>query len=358
MSTGPNISAQAANVALAESFMPTAMDNTAIDADGAPLEDGAGARRSVRTRARSCMSSAPAGAIKRVNAIDLNSIEVEDFTDAKELKQAHDEAHEEIVHATEAAVDNNEKLVLALARMRAIYSQRSTAKLKKESGIKWKSWGSYFRWFKKNYQYKYCLRTVINKIDELKGKKLCTECKKAGGHLPSCSRHPEPIPHFNKADRRALIDGNHKAVEIVTALEAGRDPKEEIAAFKAVMNAKRLDDILTTTEGEAAAALSREFSWQNLTERLETLVPTVEDGNEHVIVDKMETAIRRVQEKGEKADPRVVLLSQRIAANFAAYAKALAPTALVSNADLVNAEEILSERLKQLQQTEFCAEVV
>jgi hypothetical protein len=54
----------------------------------------------------------------------------------------------------------------------------------------------------------------------------------------------DPVPHFNKAARKALIEGNHCAVKVVAALEAGRDAKEEIADFKAVMNAKRLDDIL------------------------------------------------------------------------------------------------------------------
>jgi hypothetical protein len=58
----------------------------------------------------------------------------------------------------------------------------------------------------------------------------------------------DPVPHFNKAARKALIEGNHKAVEIVAAVEAGRDAKNEIADFKTVMNAKRLDDILQAHE--------------------------------------------------------------------------------------------------------------
>jgi hypothetical protein len=56
--------------------------------------------------------------------------------------------------------------------------------------------------------------------------------------------------HLNKAARKALIEGNHRAVEIVAALEAGRDAKEEIADFKAVMDAKRLDDILQAHQQE------------------------------------------------------------------------------------------------------------
>jgi hypothetical protein len=60
----------------------------------------------------------------------------------------------------------------------------------------------------------------------------------------------DPLPHFNKAERKALVEGNHRAVEIVAALEAGRDAKEEIADFKAVMNAKLLDEIMQAHEQE------------------------------------------------------------------------------------------------------------
>jgi len=60
----------------------------------------------------------------------------------------------------------------------------------------------------------------------------------------------DPVPHFNRAERKALIEGNHRAVEMVSAVEAGRDAKQEIADFKAVMDAKRLDDIMQAHEQE------------------------------------------------------------------------------------------------------------
>ena len=123
------------------------------------------------------------------------------------------------------------------------------------------------------------------------------------------------------------------------------------------MNAKRLDDILTAAEGEAAVKATKEFSWQDLIDRLETLVPTVEDGNEHVIVDKLETGILRVQ-AGEKADPRVVLLCQRIAANFTAYTKRLDPTAVADHPDVVNARRTFERETQSAWQEQFCAEVV
>ncbi len=114
---------------------------------------------------------------------------------------------------------------------------------------------------------------------------------------------------------------------------------------------------ITEAASEAAAKATKEFSWENLIERLETLVPTVEDGTEHVIVDILETGILRVQ-AGEKADPRVALLCQRIGANFTAYAQLLDPAAVADHPDVLNAEKILRQRLNQLEQEQFCAEVV
>jgi hypothetical protein len=102
---------------------------------------------------------------------------------------------------------------------------------------------------------------------------------------------------------------------------------------------------------------SKKTLWKDLIDRLEILLPTVEDGNEHVIVHKLETAILHVR-AGEKADPKAVLLCQRIAATFAAYAKFLDPTASADHAGVFHAEKILSERLEQLGQEQFCAEVV
>jgi len=371
MSTNPNIPTPATDSTLSCSFVPRRTNGAAktskpsdqpIDAQGTcAKKDMAGARRNPtkgkKTRASSCMSSPATAALKQINGLDATSIVEKDFTDAEELKQAYGETHAEIIRAGKAGIVANQELILALGKMRAILSQRGKEKLKKQAGIKWTGWEHYFREYKKKYGLKDCLRTVINKIDELAGKKLCTECKKAGGHLPSCSRHPQPIPHLNNSARRALIDGNHRAVEIVTSLEAGRDPKEEVAAFKAVMNAKRLNDILDAAESEAAAKATKEFSWENLIDRLEILLPTVEDGNEHVIVDKLETGILRVQ-AGEKADPRVALLCQRIGANFTAYAQLLDPTAVADHPDVLNAEKILRQRLNQLEQEQFCAEVV
>ena len=67
---------------------------------------------------------------------------------------------------------------------------------------------------------------------------------------PGRTSDRDPVPHFSRAERKALIEGNHRAVEMVDALEAGRDAEHEITEFKAVMNAKRLDDIMQAHEQE------------------------------------------------------------------------------------------------------------
>jgi hypothetical protein len=67
---------------------------------------------------------------------------------------------------------------------------------------------------------------------------------------PERKTDSDRVPQLSTADRRALIEGNHKAVEIVAALEAGMDTNKEVAEFKALMNARRLDDIMQAHEQE------------------------------------------------------------------------------------------------------------
>lgn len=67
---------------------------------------------------------------------------------------------------------------------------------------------------------------------------------------PGNTSDRDPVAHLNKAERKTLIEASHRAVEMVVAVEAGRDAKQEIAAFKVVMNAKRLDDIMQAHEQE------------------------------------------------------------------------------------------------------------
>ncbi len=79
-------------------------------------------------------------------------------------------------------------------------------KLKKGESI----WMAYFKWYKDTYNLKMCLRTAINKMDLLMGKKLCTECKKETGHTPSCSKYKEPKPkHLTPLEARlsSFVDG-------------------------------------------------------------------------------------------------------------------------------------------------------
>jgi hypothetical protein len=64
-------------------------------------------------------------------------------------------------------------------------------------------------------------------------------------------RDTDSVPRLNKGDRKRLIEASHRANELVAALEANRDGKTEIASFKAVMDANRLDEIVQAHLAEA-----------------------------------------------------------------------------------------------------------
>ncbi len=70
------------------------------------------------------------------------------------------------------------------------------------------------------------------------------------GTKPVPHHKRDAVPHLNTTARKSLIEGNHKAVEIVKAIEAGRDGRKEITEFKVVMGAKRLDDMLSQHDTE------------------------------------------------------------------------------------------------------------
>jgi len=136
--------------------------------------------------------------------------------------------------------------------MRSLLSQRGTDKMLKEAKIdsavfdlvkpkegeratkrqKGESlWMAYFRWCKQTYTLKMCLRSAINKMDELMGKKLCTHCKKEKGHTPSCPKYKDRTPkHLTSLEAR-LIDATQAAHGVVTAHNAGGNVDEAIKGF-------------------------------------------------------------------------------------------------------------------------------
>jgi hypothetical protein len=130
-----------------------------------------------------------------------------------------------------------------LSDMQSLLSKKGTnhhlviAARKQGNKIPW--WTEYYETYKDKLWES--LRTMERRIAAYRGDPT----------MPAPKPDRDPVAHFNKAARNAMIEGNHRAVEIVAALEAGRDAKKEIADFKAVMNAKRLDDILQAHNQEA-----------------------------------------------------------------------------------------------------------
>ena len=122
------------------------------------------------------------------------------------MRTAYDAAHAEVKAGADAAMSSQADTLLALAKVQAILSQRGANKaaLRKEAGLK--GWKEYYAWFQKEYDYKYCLRTVQRKIETLSGEvKGCKECGKETGHRKTCSMYEAPLL-LTASEKRKLVD--------------------------------------------------------------------------------------------------------------------------------------------------------
>ena len=196
--------------------------------------------------------------------IEITPIE---FKDAKEMRKAFDQTHAEVQQAGVAAADKQADALIALAKMRSLLSQRGSEKMRKEAKVdtvvfelakpkKSESiWMTYFGWYKQTYNLKMCLRTAINKMDLLMGKKLCTECKKEKGHTPSCSKYKEPKPKHLTPLEAKLIDATSAAHGVVTAHKAGGNVDEAIKGFTTVApTPEKLEEYLEHPVQKASVA--------------------------------------------------------------------------------------------------------
>ncbi len=159
--------------------------------------------------------------------LDIQPIE---FKDADEFKAAYETADEAVKQAAEVSVDRQAEVIAALAKMRSILSQRGSKEMREQAGIT-RGWTQYFAWFKRTYHLRMCLRTVINKIDQLGGKKLCLSCKKVDGHTPSCKRYKKPAPQLSPKECR-LLAGLSAAHDLVKAVEHGGNVAEAVREYK------------------------------------------------------------------------------------------------------------------------------
>jgi hypothetical protein len=167
-------------------------------------------------------------AIRKIESIKCHAPE---FRNAQELKAAFEEADKEVKTKGAAAIDGQADVILALAKVQAILSQRGKEKMRGDAGIN-QSWSEYYAWFQKRFNYDLTLRAVQYKIAELAGKKRerkCSECHKTNGHAASCSKYKEP--HLTQLEAK-LIDATSRAHEIVKAVKQGGNVDEVIADFE------------------------------------------------------------------------------------------------------------------------------
>ncbi len=156
--------------------------------------------------------------LAKLRAVQLDIAPIQ-FRDAAEFRAAYETTDKEVKRAAEASVDKQADVIAALARMRSLLSQRGSKEMRKKAGIT-QGWIQYFAWFQRTYKLQMCLRTAINKIDLLSGKKLCPSCKKFNGHTPSCPRYKKPNQHLSPRECR-LLAGLNAGHDLVKAIEQG-----------------------------------------------------------------------------------------------------------------------------------------
>lgn len=210
-------------------FNPTILSSTQtpgpIDASPKSLELANHGSRVSRNKA------ALVPAIERIESLEYQA---PDFRSAEELKAVFGEADREVKATAKAASDSQADVIIALAKVRAILSQRGKEKMRCEAGIKL-TWTAYYRWFQKEFNFELTLRAVQYKIAELAGKKRnrkCTECYSTAGHTPSCSKYKEPmLPHLTQLEAK-LLDAASRAHWIVKAVRKRGNVDEAIAEFE------------------------------------------------------------------------------------------------------------------------------
>jgi len=170
-------------------------------------------------------------AIEKIESVQYGA---PDFKDANELRAAFDEADEEVKTTARTAIDSQADVIIALAKVQAILSQRGKEKMRRDAGIKL-TWTGYYQWFQKEFNFELTLRAVQYKIAELAGKnrnRKCTECGKTGSHATSCSKYKEPtLPHLTQLEAK-LLDTASRAHGIVKAVKQGGNVDEAIAEFE------------------------------------------------------------------------------------------------------------------------------
>lgn len=162
------------------------------------------------------------------------SYQAPDFKSVEELKAAFEEADKEVKAKGRIAIDSHADVILALAKVQAILSQRGKEKMRREAGIR-QGWTSYYQSFQKEFNFDLTLRAVQYKIAELAGKnrnRKCSECYRSSGHATSCSKYKEPPPpHLTQLEAK-LLDAASRAHGVVMAVRQHGNVEEAIAEFE------------------------------------------------------------------------------------------------------------------------------
>jgi hypothetical protein len=175
-----------------------------------------------------------AALVPAIEKIEHIEYQAPDFKDAKELRAAFDEADKEVKTKANTAIDSQAEVIIALAKVQAILSQRGKEKMRREAGIKL-TWSRYYESFQNEFNFEPVLRTVQYKIAELAGRKRnrkCPECQKTSGHATSCSKHKEPTPPHLTPLEAKLLDAASRAHWIVKAVRKRGNVDEAIADFE------------------------------------------------------------------------------------------------------------------------------
>ncbi len=116
-----------------------------------------------------------AALVSAIEKIESVQYQAPDYKDAKELRAAFEEADNDVKGKAKTASDNQADVIIALAKVRAILSQRGKEKMRREAGVK-VTWTRYYDWFQKEFNFERTLRAVQYKIAELSGKAKAQLC--------------------------------------------------------------------------------------------------------------------------------------------------------------------------------------
>jgi hypothetical protein len=171
-----------------------------------------------------------------------NSVVVKTLASVAELKADYDLHHAAIQKAISAYTSATGNIYEHLSYMQSLLSkQGANHKLviearKQGHNIPW--WTEYYEMF--DGILKESLRTMQSRLKAYRAGDLGDASKKKD--------KPNPDYQFNKAERTTVVAAVVAGRELADAIEAGRDGKAEVKAFRKIQHGDRLNDVLAAAE--------------------------------------------------------------------------------------------------------------